>query len=218
MENMSPERMQKIKEVINRRQDDLTVIMDNVHKPRNMAAIARTCDAVGIPRLHVVGNYLRYSFMNAKAASGCKKWVETVSHKTVSNAYSHLKEQGYQILAAHFSHKALPFREIDYTRPTAIVVGAELHGISQEAADLADEHIIIPMMGMTQSLNVSVATSLILFEAQRQREEKGFYNREPNPDQTYPLEWVYPSVVKHYNKRNLPLPRVNGDGDILDIQ
>ena len=119
------------------------------------------------------------------------------------------------ILVAHFSDKAKPFREFDYTKPTAIVVGAELDGISEEAAELADAHVIIPMMGMTQSLNVSVATSLILFEAQRQREEKGFYNREPNPEQIYPLEWVYPSVVKHYYSRNLELPRVDGEGNII---
>lgn len=212
---MSPERMEKIKEVINRRQSDLTVIMDNVHKPQNMAAIARSCDAVGIPELHLVSSTPGGGFLNAKAASGCKKWIDIKPHQTISEAYKHLREKGYQILVAHFSENAVPFRQIDYTKPTAIVVGAELDGISKEAADLADRHIIIPMMGMTQSLNVSVATSLILFEAQRQREEKGFYDREDDPSQTYPLEWVYPSVVKQYRNRNLQVPRVDRDGNII---
>lgn len=212
---MSPERMEKIKSVVNRRQNDLTIVMDNVHKPQNMAAIARSCDAVGIPKIHMISNNPQHGFLNAKAASGCKKWVETISYPSISDAFENLKKQGYQILAAHFSDKAIPFRKIDYTKPTAIVVGAELDGISKEAADLADEHIIIPMMGMTQSLNVSVATSLILFEAQRQREEKGFYNKDFSPDQTYPLEWVYPSVVKHYRNRNLKIPRVDSQGNIM---
>ena len=212
---MTEKRIQKIKEVLSRRQTDLTVVMDNIHKPQNMAAIARTCDAVGIPEIHVVANYKRHSFLNAKSAAGCKKWIKTVSYKTVEDAYANLKDKGFQILAAHFSEKAQPFRSFDYTGPTAIVVGSELKGMSETAANLADQHIIIPMMGMSQSLNVSVAAALILFEAQRQREEKGMYERDPLESYKFPLEWVYPSVAKKYRIRNLELPEIEENGNII---
>jgi tRNA (guanosine-2'-O-)-methyltransferase len=212
---MAAERIQKIKKVLNRRQTDLTVVMDNVHKPQNMAAIARTCDAVGIPEIHVINNNRRHSFLNAKSAGGCKKWINTVSYKNIGDAYKKLNDQGFQILAAHFSDTALPFRSFDYTVPTAIVVGAELDGMSDEAANLADQHIIIPMMGMSQSLNVSVAAALILFEAQRQREDKGMYDNATSGTQTFPLEWAYPSVAKKYRIRNLKLPRIDEKGNIL---
>lgn len=212
---MAVERIQKIKKALNRRQSDLTVIMENVHKPQNMAAIARTCDAVGIPEIHVINNNRRHGFLNAKSAGGCKKWIKTISYKNIGDAYQKLKDQGFQILAAHFSEKSLPFRSFDYTGPTAIVVGAELDGMSEEAAQLADQHVIIPMMGMSQSLNVSVAAALILFEAQRQREAKGMYEREPIGPQTFPLEWAYPSVAKQYRIRNLKLPKIDEEGNII---
>jgi len=212
---MTEKRIQKIKEVLNRRQTDLTVVMDNIHKPQNMAAIARTCDAVGIPEIHVIANYKKHSFLNAKSAAGCKKWINTVSYKTIEDAYSNLKNKGFQILAAHFSEKAQPFRSFDYTGPTAIVLGSELDGISENTASLADHHIIIPMMGMSQSLNVSVAAALILFEAQRQREEKGMYERNSFDRHKFPLEWVYPSVAKKYRVRNLKLPEIEENGNII---
>ncbi len=212
---MTRQRLEKIKQVMNRRQKDLTVIMENVHKPQNMAAIARTCDAVGIPELHVVQNTRRRSFMNAKSAGGCKRWIKITSHKSIDAAYHSLRKKGFQILAAHFSEDAAQFREIDYTIPTAVVVGSELNGMSEYAAARADKCIVIPMMGMSQSLNVSVATALILFEAQRQREEKGLYSQSGDTMKRFPLEWAYPSVVKHYRSRNLPLPEIDEAGNII---
>lgn len=169
---MTPERERRIREVLSRRQPDLTVVMDRVHKPHNLAAIARSCDAVGIPELHAVplpGEPLRLG--RDKASSGAGKWVALRKHPDIRTAYAHLREKGLRIYAAHDCPEAVDFRSIDYTQPTAIVVGAELDGISEEAVEGADGAIAIPMLGMTRSLNVSVATAVILYEAQRQREE-----------------------------------------------
>ncbi len=216
---MSPNRLEKIKRVLNRRQTDLTVVMENIHKPQNMAAIARTCDAVGIPTIHLVSDNPQTSFLNSKSAGGCKKWIETVSHKTVEDIYETLRHKGFQILATDFSDDAVNFRDIDYTLPTAVVVGTELEGLSSNAVEKADRRIIIPMMGMSQSLNVSVATALILFEAQRQREEKGLYDITPLMDESdfrISLEWAYPSVAKNYKNNHLPVPEIDGEGNILD--
>ncbi len=215
---MSPDRLEKIKQVLKSRQPDLTVLMEDVHKPRNMAAIARTCDAVGIPVIHQVSPIPRRHFLNAKAAGGCKKWIETITHPSLDAAYQSLRDQGFKILAAHFSDKAVNFRHIDYTKPTVIVVGAELEGLSEEAAEKADGSIVIPMMGMSQSLNVSVATALILFEAQRQREEKGMYNNDLPEDSEIriPLDWAYPNTAKKYRSNHLPLPELDKEGNFID--
>jgi tRNA (guanosine-2'-O-)-methyltransferase len=105
-----------------------------------------------------------------------------------------------QILATHLSDKAIDFREIDYTRPTCILMGQEKTGITQEALALADQDIIIPMIGMVQSLNVSVASALILYEAQRQRQNAGMYQRAnsmlPEEQQRLLFEGGYPVLAR----------------------
>lgn len=152
-----------------RRQPDLTVCMEQVHKPHNVSAIIRTADAVGVHEVHAVWPGSRMRTM-ASAAAGSNSWVQVKTHRTIGDAVAHLKGQGMQILATHLSDNAVDFREIDYTRPTCILMGQEKTGITQEALALADQDIIIPMIGMVQSLNVSVASALILYEAQRQRQ------------------------------------------------
>lgn len=153
-----------------RRQPDLTVCMEQVHKPHNVSAVIRTADAVGVHEVHAVWPSSRMRTM-ASAAAGSNSWVQVKTHRTIADAVGHLKGQGMQILATHLSDKAIDFREIDYTRPTCILMGQEKTGITQEALALADQDIIIPMIGMVQSLNVSVASALILYEAQRQPAE-----------------------------------------------
>lgn len=154
-----------------RRQPDLTVCMEQVHKPHNVSAVIRTADAVGVHEVHAVWPSSRMRTM-ASAAAGSNSWVQVKTHRTIADAVGHLKGQGMQILATHLSDKAIDFREIDYTRPTCILMGQEKTGITQEALALADQDIIIPMIGMVQSLNVSVASALILYEAQRQRQKR----------------------------------------------
>lgn len=174
---MTPARERRIRETLKRRQPDLTVVMDRVHKPHNLAAIARTCDAVGVLELHAVplpdgGTRLRRD----KAASGAGKWLPLHRHADIQSAYAHLRKRGMRLYAAHESPGAVDFRSIDYTLPTAVVVGAELDGISDAAVAAADGTVSVPMLGMTRSLNVSVATAIILYEAQRQRQAAGLYD------------------------------------------
>ena len=111
-----------------------------------------------------------------------------------------------QILATHLSDKAIDFREIDYTRPTCILMGQEKTGITQEALALADQDIIIPMIGMVQSLNVSVASALILYEAQRQRQNAGMYQRANS--------MLPPEEQQRLLFEGLPYPHVNEQGEV----
>ncbi|WP_226573672.1 tRNA (guanosine(18)-2'-O)-methyltransferase TrmH [Mangrovibacter yixingensis] len=215
---MNPQRYARICEMLARRQPDLTVCMEQVHKPHNVSAIIRTADAVGVQEVHAVwpGHKLRTT---VSTAAGSNSWVDVKTHRTIQNAVTTLKARGMQVLATHLSDKAVDFREIDYTLPTCILLGQEKTGITQEALALADQDIIIPMTGMVQSLNVSVASALILYEAQRQRQNAGMYARENSmlPDsvqQRLLFEGGYPVLAKVAKRKGLPYPQINLAGEI----
>ena len=215
---MNAQRYARICEMLARRQPDLTVCMEQVHKPHNVSAIVRTADAVGVHEVHAVWPGARMRTM-ASTAAGSNSWVSVKTHQTIGEAVSHLKGRGMQILATNLSAKAVDFREIDYTRPTCILMGQEKTGITQEALDLADQDIIIPMIGMVQSLNVSVASALILYEAQRQRQNAGMYERSnsmlPEDEQQRLLfEGGYPVLARVAKQKKLPYPHVNAQGEI----
>lgn len=206
---MNSKRYERICEMLARRQPDLTVCMEQVHKPHNVSAVIRTADAVGVHEVHAVWPSSRMRTM-ASAAAGSNSWVQVKTHRTIADAVGHLKGQGMQILATHLSDNAIDFREIDYTRPT---------GITQEALALADQDIIIPMIGMVQSLNVSVASALILYEAQRQRQNAGMYQRAnsmlpPQEQQRLLFKGGYPVLARVARQKGLPYPHVNEQGEV----
>ena len=215
---MQPKRYQRLKQVLKRRQPDLTVLMENVHKPHNLSAIIRSCDAVGVFEVHAV-NYNQEIPTYSQVAQGSDKWVRMQTHDHLKTAISSLKQGGFKIYAAHLSENAVNYVDVDYTQPTAILLGTEKWGVSQEATLLVDGHIIIPMMGMVQSLNVSVAAAVILFEAQRQRLEAGFYEQVRLDPETYKkmiFEWGYPEIAAIYKQQGKPYPNLGSQGEILD--
>ena len=173
---MTPQRRDKIARVLRHRQPDLTVLAEDVSKPHNLSAVLRTCDAVGIGTVHAVNPTGGVPTYNDTSASA-HKWVRLHVHHTADAAFTALRSQNMQIYAAHLSDKAVDYRTVDYTQPLCVVLGNECQGVSPLAAALADKHIIIPMLGMVPSLNVSVAAAVILFEAQRQRLRAGLYDR-----------------------------------------
>lgn len=201
------------------RQTDLTVCLEQVHKPHNVSAIIRTADAVGVHEVHAVWPHERMRTQVASAA-GSNSWVKVKTHPDIQNAVSHLKQQGMQILATNLSDSAVDFRDIDYTRPTCILLGQEKSGITKEALALADRDIIIPMIGMVQSLNVSVASALILYEAQRQRQNAGMYQREGSTlsaeeQRRFLFEGGYPVLANVAKRKGLPRPHIDENGEIV---
>lgn len=216
---MNAQRYARIRAMLAARQHDLTVCMEQVHKPHNVSAVIRTADAVGVHEVHAVWPGSRMRTMVSSAA-GSNSWVQVKTHRTIADAVTHLKDQNMQILATHLSDKAVDFREIDYTRPTCILMGQEKTGITQEALDLADQDIIIPMIGMVQSLNVSVASALILYEAQRQRQNAGMYLRaestlEYSEQQRLLFEGGYPVLARVAKHKGLPYPEINDRGEVV---
>ncbi|CCG85409.1 tRNA (guanosine(18)-2'-O)-methyltransferase TrmH [Erwinia piriflorinigrans] len=216
---MNAQRYARIRAMLAARQHDLTVCMEQVHKPHNVSAVIRTADAIGVHEVHAVWPGSRMRTMVSSAA-GSNSWVQVKTHRSIADAVSCLKGQNMQILATHLSDKAVDFREIDYTRPTCILMGQEKTGITQEALELADCDIIIPMIGMVQSLNVSVASALILYEAQRQRQNAGMYLREESSleyseQQRLLFEGGYPVLARVAKHKGLPYPEINDRGEVV---
>ncbi len=213
---MTPERWRKLQQTLALRQPDLTVVMDQVHKLHNFSAIVRSCDAVGVGVAHYVPARCGLTTSSGLSA-GSNKWVETVRHDSFAQAAAVLKSQGYVLAAAHASPDSVDFRDHDFTRPTAIVLGTELYGMSENALALCDVQLAIPMLGMVESLNVSVACALMLYEAQRQRQAAGLYHQRRLPEDTYHkllFQWAHPKVARWCQERNLPYPPLREDGQI----
>ena len=217
---MTPERLERITSTLSKRQPDLTVVMDQLYKAHNLSAIARTCDAFAIQDVHYIWPESDYRLKSASAA-GSDSWVTVNSHADTRSAIQHLKDRGFRVCAAHLTDSAIDYRDYDFTQPTALLMGAEWEGISEEAASLADQHLIIPMCGMVQSLNVSVAAAIILSEALRQRQRAGMLDQprlDPERRQQLFFEWAQPTVTKLCRKYNLPYPAISDDGELLDPQ
>ena len=204
---MSPERFEKIKDVLNKRQPDVTVILDNVHKPHNIAAILRSCDATGMKHsLEIKSSKIG---LNLKAASGSNHWVNVYFHNQLSELYKSLSEKNYNIFVANNSENAIDFREVNYTSETAIVLGAELDGVSDNSLSFADKEIKVPIVGMVESLNVSVTNAVILYEIQRQRKEAGLYKSRRlsiNEYEKLLFEFSYPEVATILQKKEAHIP------------
>jgi len=210
-------RQERLDQILAQRQRDLTVFAESLHKPRNFSAIIRTCDAVGINELHAVPGEEGLA-IHWNTSQGAEKWVQVHAHETLHSGCRYLQERGFQLIAAHLSDTATDYRELDYTRPTALLVGTELFGVSEAALAEADQQVKIPMLGVTQSLNVSVACAIVLYEAMRQRQAAGMYERPVLADAARSrqrFEWLHPQVAEFCRERGLDYPELDEAGDII---
>ncbi|KXI26914.1 tRNA (guanosine(18)-2'-O)-methyltransferase TrmH [Paraglaciecola hydrolytica] len=213
---MSAERYQRISTFADLRQADLTVCLEQVHKPHNVSAVLRSCDAVGIHTVHAVAT--DENVMRKDTAMGAEDWVFTQRHGSIQAAVEHFHQQKMQVLVTHLDDEAVDFREIDYTLPTAIILGQEKFGATPEALALADKKIIIPMVGMVQSLNVSVAAALVLYEAQRQRQQAGLYQRNQlsfEQRQILLFKGGFPRLYALCEKKGIGHPPIDESGKIV---
>lgn len=172
-------RQRRIRQVLERRQPDLTVVLENVHDAHNVSAVLRSCDAVGIVEVHTIYSVdARPDRAYARTTSAsAAKWVEVNQHESVSACYRSLHARGFTILATALTEASKTLYETDLTEQVALVFGNEMRGLSAEAIDRADGAFEIPMHGMIESLNISVACAVTLFEAARQRSAAGHYER-----------------------------------------
>ena len=177
----TPERIAKVERVLAHRQADLRVVLEGVTLAHNASAVMRTCDAAGVLHLELIRPNAEALRPNKAISTRADKWLEIAVHATPADCLKPLKAAGYEILATHLRPDAVPYTAIDFARPVAIVFGSEAEGITEECLALADRAVRIPMFGMVQSLNLSVSVGIMLHEALRQREAKGYADRAKLP-------------------------------------
>ena len=175
---MTPERREKLQSVLSKRQDDITIVLENVFDPHNISAVMRTCDAVGVQELYVLNTKIpRHKKWGARSSSSAAKWLTVYQFENAEECFSELRKKYSKILTTHLSSDALNLYEIDLTQPVALVFGNEHSGVSEEIRRLADGNFIIPQSGIIRSLNISVACAVTLYEAYRQKTLAGHYDK-----------------------------------------
>ena len=213
-----PRRFQRIKNVLNSRMGDLTVLIEGVNKPHNLSAIIRTCDAAGVFQANFICDNSKVKTFNS-TAQGSQKWVKLRNHESYSKATNTLRKEGFKLYGTSLNENSIDYRDLDFTKNTCFVLGAEKWGLSNELNAQVDKSIYIPMNGMVQSLNVSVAGAILLFEAIRQRKNKDLIpsKGEGLKQEEYKkalFEWTYPELIDSYKKSNKDYPCLNKNGDI----
>jgi tRNA (guanosine-2'-O-)-methyltransferase len=158
-----------------RRQPDLAVVMENIHDSHNVSAMLRSCDAVGAATAHLVYDIEEVPEIAGGISVSAHRWLDLRRHASIADCYGELRAGGLAIYATTLGEFSHDLYNLDLTQPTAFVFGNEVRGVSDEAARLADGTVFIPMMGMVESLNVSVACAVSLYEALRQRRLAGRY-------------------------------------------
>src|SRR5687767_9057171 len=173
---MTPERKQKLQSVLDKRQADITVVLENVSDPHNISAVMRTCDAVGIQDIYILNTKIpRHKKWGAKSSSSAVKWLSVHEFDNAEACFSSLRNRYSTILTTHLDNQAVGLYELDLTKSTALVFGNEHSGVSEEMLAFADGNFAIPQVGIIRSLNISVACAVTLYEAFRQKEAAGHY-------------------------------------------
>lgn len=175
---MTPERTEKLLRVLNNRQSNLTVVMENVQDPHNISAVMRTCDAVGIQDIYIITTKIpRHKKFGAKSSSSAAKWLTVHPYDNANECFAVLRKHNFTILTTHLASNSIDLYEINFAQSIALVFGNEHAGVSDEVRALADGNFIIPQMGIIQSLNISVACAVSVYEAYRQKKIAGHYQQ-----------------------------------------
>ena len=175
---MTPDRRAKLKSVLSKRQNDITIVLENVFDPHNISAVMRTCDAVGVQEIYVLNTRIpRHKKWGTKSSSSAAKWLTVYQFEDAAECFSELRKKYSKILTTHLASDALNLYEIDLTKSMALVFGNEHSGVSEEIRRVADGNFIIPQSGIIRSLNISVACAVTLYEAYRQKTIAGHYDK-----------------------------------------
>jgi tRNA (guanosine-2'-O-)-methyltransferase len=173
---MTPERFERLTSVLNKRQPDLTVVLENVFDPHNISAVMRTCDAVGIQDIYILNTKIPpHKKWGAKSSSSAAKWLSIHQFTDATDCFTALRQRFKKIYTTHLSTDAVGLHELNLSEPVALVFGNEHSGVSDEIIAMADGNFIIPQVGIIKSLNISVACAVSLYEAFRQKKNAGHY-------------------------------------------
>lgn len=190
---MTDARKEKLIQVIQNRQFDVTLVLENVFDPHNISAVMRTCDAVGVQELYILNTKIpRHKKWGARSSSSAAKWLTIHQYEEVDACFAAIRKRYPRILTTHLSSDATSLYALDLSLPTALVFGNEHSGVSEEIRAKADGNFIIPQVGIIQSLNISVACAVTIYEAYRQKEKAGHYSgaNSTNADrEQLSIEW-----------------------------
>jgi tRNA (guanosine-2'-O-)-methyltransferase len=181
---MTPEREQRITSVLDKRQSNLSIVLENVFDPHNISAVMRTCDAVGVQDVYILNTRIpRHKKWGAKSSSSAAQWLTIHQYTDAGECFAHLRGRASRIFTTHLSGDAVSLYDMDLTGRIALVFGNEHSGVSDEIRALSDGNFIIPQVGIIKSLNISVACAVTLYEAFRQKSAAGQYEvRGLNPE------------------------------------
>ena len=183
---MTPEREQRITSVLDKRQADLIIVLENVFDPHNISAVMRTCDAVGLQDIFVLNTRIpRHKKWGAKSSSSAASWLTIHQYTDARECFQELRRRADKIFTTHLATDAVSLYDMDLTGRIALVFGNEHSGVSEEIRALADGNFIIPQVGIIKSLNISVACAVSLYEAFRQKTAAGHYQRPGLPPDRY---------------------------------
>ena len=185
---MTEERRLKIEEVLSKRQNNLTVVLENVFDPHNISAVMRSCDAVGVQEIFVLNTKIPlHKKWGGRSSSSAHKWLTVHQYTDVAECFKALRNRFEKILTTHLSSGSVSLYEADLTTKVALVFGNEHSGVSEEVRSLADGNFIIPQVGMIRSLNISVECAVSLYEAFRQKRLKGHYQHQVLTEEEHSL-------------------------------
>lgn len=175
---MTPERNERLTSVLNKRQMNLTVVLENVSDPHNISAVMRTCDAVGIQEIYILNSIIPlHKKWGVKSSSSASKWLTIHQFTDVQTCFEALRKKYDKIYTTHLSSDAVDLYDMNLTEKVALVFGNEHSGVTEELIGLADGNFIIPQVGIIKSLNISVACAVSVYEAFRQKTIAGHYNQ-----------------------------------------
>lgn len=188
------ERINKLRAVLSKRSENFTVVLENINDPHNLSACLRSCDSVGINNISLVYHGKQpFPILGKKSSASAKKWVDTIRYNSVEKCFSQLRKEGKKIYTTHMNQDSVSLYDLDLTQPIALMFGNEHVGVSDDAVKLADGNFLIPQVGMIQSLNISVACAVSVYEGFRQRMVKGIYDTPEFSDEKLEemlFDWV----------------------------
>lgn len=185
---INPNRAQKIRDVVAARWTDLELVLDDVWDPHNIAAVLRSADAFGVGRAHLLFREEVLPDLPTQTSGGVKRWMDLRQVTDPAALVADLRRRGLKIVATALREDAKPVWDVDFTEPTALVLGNEHAGVGSALLDAADECVVVPMAGMAQSLNISVCGGVVLSEIGRQR--RGRDNPWDDRKQALLDEWM----------------------------
>jgi tRNA (guanosine-2'-O-)-methyltransferase len=162
---VTAERFQKFVHALQFRTRHLTIVLEDIFQPHNASAVLRTCDCFGIQDVHIIENRNKYE-VNPDVALGASKWLDLIKYNQTENntveCINTLKKRGYRVVATTPHKDGFIPETLPITQKTALIFGTELAGLSPVALELADDYIRIPMVGFTESLNISVSAAIFI--------------------------------------------------------